>query len=207
MDNSNKAAFATRLNGLNQILGGKDLTKDILSIYFKTLEQYDIDTIINAITKAAVTFKFFPKPVELIEIIEGKTEDRAEIECNKVFEALKKIGPYQSVCFDDPVSQAVIKQHFGGWVKMCADIMEDTVHFSKKDFVLAYSSFQRSGIKVGGYLPGICEIENNSRGIKTKEYIKMIGNYEKCKMVLENKTGQEYFKITDFKNTLKQIRE
>jgi len=197
--------FALRLNGLNQILGGKDLTPGIIDIYFKALEQFEMDEVIKAITKAAVSCKFFPKPVELIEFVQGKIEDKAEIECNKAFEALKRIGPYQSVCFDDFITQAVIKQGFGGWVKFCGESMVETEHFERKDFIKLYESYSRSGIKNGGYLPGISEIENNSNGKNVNPEIIMIGNSEICKQIMKTKTGQENMQVSSYNSVLKQI--
>ena len=184
METIDQRDFANRINALNQTLAGKDLKPEILGVYFRALEKYDLDIVINAISKAAVTCKFFPKPVELIEIIEGKIEDRAEIESNKAFESLKRIGPYQSICFDDPITQAVINNHFGGWVKFCNESMSETEHFQKKEFVKAYEAFSRSGIKKNGYLPGISEIENKSNGRISNIDIILIGDKRKCQSLI-----------------------
>ena len=46
--------------------------------YFQALLTYDIEAVVMAIQGALRSCKFFPRPVELRELIDGSVEDAAE---------------------------------------------------------------------------------------------------------------------------------
>ncbi len=189
--------FLAAISTLQEVFG-KILSDPVLKIYSETLKSYSIEEVENAISQAIGKLKYFPKPAELIEFMGGNVSDKAEVECAKAFRAISAVGSYESVCFDDPITQAVIKQGFGGWVKFCTETMEADKHFRKKDFVKLYASFSRSNMKCGGYLAGISETQNSAAGIEREPQIKLIGDPDKCKQVKMLTTGKEYLEIGNF---------
>lgn len=188
MDYNNKTErkeFMDMFSGLCLTLG-KEPSKNLILAYHTALSRFDIGVVKEAINKAVVSFKWFPKPVEIIELIEGSSVDNSEIQCAQAFEAVRRVGPYESVVFDDPVTQEVIKQYYGGWPKFCEGDEGEEV-FKKNDFKKAYKAFSNQNRKHYGPLYGISAIGNDSNGIKHKPKIKMIGNPERCKQIMERK--------------------
>jgi hypothetical protein len=185
-DKIERKEFLDLLSGLCYTLG-KESNEHLIKTYHTALNRFDISIVKNVINKAVVSFKWFPKPVELIELIEGSSVDNSEIQAAQAFEAIRRVGPYQSVVFDDPVTQEVIKQYYGGWPKFCEGDSKDIV-FKMNDFKKAYKAFSNQNRKHYGSLYGISSISNDSNGIKQISSVKMIGNPEKCKQILEKKS-------------------
>lgn len=157
----------------------------VIEIYFRALEKFTIDEVERGISKACSTHKFFPKPVELIECItggSGNLADKAMIEACRVLEVIKNIGTYSTVCFDDPVTQAVIVQQFGGWAKF-ADMREENEKWFVKDFASGYQAFARQNVRHYGALPGISHGQNALAGREREEKTVYIGDVEKAKAI------------------------
>ncbi|MCP4763806.1 MAG: hypothetical protein GY870_18690 [archaeon] len=164
----------------------KEPTKAFVKVYFDALKEFDIKDVLAAISQSILKSSWFPKPVELRSLIGGSNTDNSEIQCAQAFEAVRRVGPYESVVFDDPVTQEVIKQYYGGWPKFCEGDEGEEV-FKKNDFKKAYKSFSNQNRKHYGPLYGISAIGNDSNGIKQKPKIKMIGNPERCKQIMDRK--------------------
>jgi len=127
MNNNDFERFANALGSLMEI-HGKELSPLAIKTFFNALSEFPIEDVEKAVLNAFTKCKWFPKPVELIEMITGGAEaieDTALYQAGLVLKAIKKIGPYKTVCFDDAVTQAVITNTFGGWVKMCQDSQID----------------------------------------------------------------------------------
>lgn len=157
----------------------------VIEIYFRALEKFTIDEVEKGISKACSTCKFFPKPVELIDCITGGTgnlADKAMVEACRVLEAIKGIGTYTTVCFDDAVTQAVIVQQFGGWAKF-GDMLVENEKWFIKDFCSGYQAFARQNVRHYGALPGISMGQNALAGRERDEKPVYIGDVEKAKAI------------------------
>lgn len=185
MTRADAARFASNLAAMAAVFE-REISKQVTEAYFRSLESFSIDDVEAGIARACKMLKFWPKPVEIIECITGggvRLEDKAEVEACKVLGAIKEIGTYRTVAFDDPVTQAVIVQHFGGWTRF-SEMLEENEKWFIRDFVAAYQAFARSGIKYFGALPGISSGQNALKGIDRKEEPALIGDQEKAKAVL-----------------------
>lgn len=114
---------------------GQDATDFKIKIYAQALEDIPIEQIEHAawsIIKTR-TFASFPKIGELRDAIMGKSEDRAEVQAALVWESVGRYGATRSVVFDDSTTMAVIHQCFGGWQKMCSELMVDQQQWFIKD--------------------------------------------------------------------------
>ena len=163
-------------------------TEIILDAYWDSLKKYSNEKISAAFAYAVRGMQWFPKPVELIKYIEngpGDVQDIAMIEADKVVNAIKSVGAYESVCFDDPVTMAVIENGWGGWIKMC-EIPEAEVKWFKKDFAKLYVAYSSQNIKQHGHLSGIIEHENRVRFPKAVPSPVLIGDKSRAKIVLEH---------------------
>ncbi len=106
-----------------------------------------------ALVKTRV-FASFPKIGEIRDAIGGKAEDQAEVQAALVWDTIRRFGSTRTVMFDDSVTMAVITRSFGGWQKLCAEMMEDKLQWFIKDFAKHYIAFKRSGVHHYEPLPG-----------------------------------------------------
>lgn len=184
MTRQDASRFASSLVAM-AALYEKEPEPQVVEIYFRALEKFTIAEVEQGISKACSTLKFFPKPVELIECItggSGNLADKAMIEACRVLEAVKSIGTYSTVCFDDPITQAVIVQQFGGWAKF-AEMREENEKWFVKDFVAGYQAFARQNVRHYGALPGICHGQNALTGREREEKPVYIGDVQKAKAI------------------------
>jgi len=156
----------------------KDLSEFAVAAYYQTLKNYPIEDVEKVISNAMGSSKFFPRPVELIELLTGSPQDiadRAEVEALKVLCAIRRFGGHKSVSFDDSTTAAVISQGYGGWHKL-ADMLESDSKWFPKDFSRIYQAFARQGIQLNGHLPGLHEIQNTANGFEFNDQPILIGN-------------------------------
>lgn len=197
MNSEDKIRFAEIMAGVAENFNAT-LSKPGLSLRFEALREYSIQAVEKAAHAILRSRKYtsMPTVAEFLEYLGGSsTEDLACIEGVKVLNAVKQVGPYRSVVFDDAVTQAVIQHSFGGWEKINAELTMDNEKWFLKDFEKAYKAFSRQGIKLHGKLLGISDHQNMIRGYKVAEP-KMIGEASKAMHVLsmaEDRTGDLEF--------------
>jgi len=183
--------FAGAIGTVAEVFG-KELTIALTTAYMRTLERFSMQEVESAFGKAMTTMRFFPKPVELIELITGSVGDIAEIEAAKVLEAIKRNGGNASVVFDNATSQAVIVQAFGGWVKMCRELMASDEKWFMKDFIRTYQAYARQGIEHRGHLAGHTEIQNSAANFtKHLPAPVLVGDVVKAKQIANTGPAQK----------------
>ena len=167
---------------------------------FKLLEQFSLPEVEKAALSIMTSRKYtsMPVPADFLEHISGgSAEDKAEVEAGKVLAAIGRHGAYASVVFDDAVTQAVIVQAYGGWVKLCQDCgVEESEHWFRKNFARTWAAYSRQGVKQSGHLPGLFEIANCSNGYH--EHVdppKLVGDPTKARAVLD--AGKSTLKLTE----------
>ena len=193
MNENDFEQFANSIGTLAE-LHNKKLSPLLSKAYFKAIASFTIEEVTNAVERAILELKFFPKPVELIEFITGKggdLADIAEVEASKVINAMRDIGAYSTVVFDDPVTMAVIKQGFGGWIKLCADSMEADNKWFRIEFVKLYKAYANRNVKDYGKLIGIHE-DTNIQGnrLDCVPEPKFIGDRKRAGQVLAGGHGK-----------------
>jgi len=152
---------------------GREPSEFKIELYFQALVEYEIGVIERAamaIIKGRV-YPAFPKPGEIVQEIDGSREDLAVIAWGEVVEAIKRIGPYQSICFADPTIHSVL-EFMGGW-SACGDWLENEMKWKQKEFERLYAIMKDRG-NHKKYLPGVCEIKNGADGFEVDPPI-MIG--------------------------------
>ena len=176
MKNQDKVRFAKVMVVLSEIFDqGREPSEFKIEIYFQALSEYEIGVIEKAATtiiKSRV-YPAFPKPGEIIQEIEGSKEERAVSAWGEVVEAIKRTGPYQSVCFSDSTIHSVI-DFMGGW-PATGDWLESELKWKQKEFERLYTIMKDKGNNKK-YLPGIQEIENGVKGFKFAPPIMIGGN-------------------------------
>ena len=186
MTDDDKTSFAQIMIGLAENYG-QTLTTAGLKLRFEALRQFPLDAVKAASMSLLASRKYnsMPTVADFLEHIGGgNAEDKAEIEAGKVVEAVRSVGAYRSVVFDDPVTMAVISRAFGGWVRLCQNMTDREEKFFRREFKQAYGSYSRQGIREGGALLGISESQNVGRGLEYREAPRLIGDNAKAQQVL-----------------------
>ena len=174
-----------------------NLKDGAVSMRFEALKEYSIEQIQKAATSIVKTRKYTKMPTiaDFIDHIDGSSEDRAAIGALKVWNAIGRVGNYETVVFDDPVTMAVIEQYFQGWIKLCEMPEKDKPWFMR-DFEKTYKSFKSAGIKKYGKLIGTSEADNAERGyIDHIPEPKLIGDKKVAEVVLIG--NAKYKEITE----------
>jgi hypothetical protein len=164
-------------------------TELTLTMYKKSMERFSIEQIEAAFWNALNSLKWFPKPVELIDFVTGgpqQIQDQATIEATSVLKSIKRVGAYQSIQFEDCVTNAVIQDGFGGWVKMCEELTSDNEKWFIRDFSAFYQAFVRQGRKLNTHLPGKFEIQIAANGYLFEDDIVLVSSDFRGKQSLIN---------------------
>ena len=157
MVDQDKEQFSMIMIGMAENFNAQ-LSPTGIAMRFECLREHSIETIRQAALSIVKSRKYtnMPTVADFEEFLGGgRAEDIAEVESGKVIDAIKKYGGYANVCFDNPVTQAVIVNGFGGWTTMCSELMVDQHKFFIKDFNRIYSAYSRQNHKRFGRLDGL----------------------------------------------------
>lgn len=186
-----KRRFASLMTSLADYYE-KSLSKGVLALYWEGLRQYDYE----AIEKAAWAHtqlpdeagRWMPKVSDLNKMLAGRTSDQGQIAWSKVDRAVRTVGPWADVAFDDPLIHRVI-QEMGGWVHMC-NTDEKQYPFTAKEFVTRYQAYKMTGDtpEHAPYLVGIASSQNQHSGQQQKLEVRLLGNVEKARQIASGKT-------------------
>lgn len=111
--------FTIMMVGIGEIYRSpisKFLTGHLLKS-LKHFEWQDVECALNAHIYNPDCGQFFPKPADVVRFIEGSGETRALQAWSKVEQAIKQVGGYQSVVFDDALIHAVL-ENMGGCISI-----------------------------------------------------------------------------------------
>jgi len=167
-------------------LYGKPASSHMIAIWWGALREYDLQGVRHAFdrhVKNPDSGQFMPKPADVIRMVQGSTQDAALVAWSKVDKAVRHVGPYATVAFDDPVIHAVI-QDMGGWVQVGSKTDKDWP-FIAKEFETRYRGYRLQG-SAGEYPPslaGIAESQNSQTGFRSPPPV-LIGDQERALSVI-----------------------
>ena len=186
MIESEKPHFIAMLTGVADYYG-KTLSGVVISIYWEGLKRFDLKAIEGAAGRhisAGDAGQFMPKVVDFSKLIEGSGQDGALLAWAKVMRAVRYIGTYQSVAFDDPVIHAAIAD-MGGWLAMGQINEEHELVFKEREFVAKYRAYKNRGdLQYPAKLLGIFDQENRTNGFDDAK-VALIGDTSVAQKVLE----------------------
>lgn len=170
----------------------KPMTEVSLMLWWTTLQAYDIAAVREGLMRHMQnpdSGQFMPKPADVIKFIGGTTQDGALVAWAKVDRAVRSIGTYQTVVFDDPIIHAVIAD-MGGWISM-GSRNEDEWPFVAKEFENRYRGYRMRGgaEQYQKTLIGIADSSNAISGQPMQPPV-LIGNEIKARQVLERGTDR-----------------
>lgn len=171
----------------------QDFSKFLGGVWIAAMEAYTFDEVKQAIERHTMnpdSGQFMPKPADVVKMLGGTSIDVAMQAWSRVERAIRSIGQYQSVAFDDPLVHRVAYD-MGGWVKLCtAAQTEKDFEFVGKEFQTRYRSFTMRGERpeFPGWLVGFAEAQNAQQGISQRLNVRAIGDVRKCWAVLSTGT-------------------
>lgn len=171
------------------------------TMFFRALERFEypiVEYAFNAYLQSSDSKFGFPKPANIIEIVEGSQTEQESIAWMALNTAIRKIGIYQSVIFADPnVSDSVIRV-WGGWIRCCEEARQlNAIQWEakRKDFIAAFRIARKIPRKHAGpvLLTGLHQVENkaNRQFPKRQPYgvILLDGRVESRDLQLDQRTG------------------
>lgn len=197
MQNQDRAEFAKLLTSVYSAYD-KDISEFTLTAFWETLKRFDFEDVRRAFHVHygnPDSGQFAPKPGNIIKILEGGSGDRGLLAWSKVERAVRQVGPYQSVVFDDPIIHAVIRD-MGGWIQL-GDCQEREFEFRGKEFATRYRGYAETGRNDNfpAKLIGIAEADN-TRNKRRVDPPLLIGNRQQAQLVLEQGASESGLMIT-----------
>lgn len=169
---------------------GKELSENVVDLYWNGLREYDLASVKRALwahVRNPDTGQFMPKIADVAKMTQGRTDDQAAVAWSKLDQAVRRVGTYQCVVFDDPVIHRVVLD-MGGWVYIGGKD-EKEWPFVAKEFQNRYRGY-RMRDETPEYPPvliGLANAQNSKAGFRENPPI-LIGDERKALAVMKGGT-------------------
>ncbi len=164
-----------------------------LNLIFNALQRFDLEQIKQGLTAHINDPKhgdFAPKPADIVRHIEGDGDSRALAAWSKVEQAIRTVGPYESVVFDDPRTMAAVDD-MGGWIKLC-EVTEKELQFKGNEFVKRFMGYlSRPPEQFPAKLLGMTEAANSGEHQEFVQEPRLIGKPKLCLQVMRKGTKKK----------------
>lgn len=177
---------------------GRDISAFSIDVWYEAMKNFDLSAVTEAMNRHLMnpdTGQFLPKPADIVRMLQGSTQDSALQAWAKVDRAVRCIGSYQSVAFDDPLIHRVLHE-MGGWISLGQKTSEEWP-FVAKEFENRYRGY-RSRSEIPDYpsvLIGLTEAHNEKHGFRAETPV-FIGSPEEAKRVIERGTSSPLIGFT-----------
>jgi len=168
----NKKTFSGMIEILEASYKEK-VSKETSKIYWDVLKDYDDKVIKDVTIKCIKELKYFPKISEIINAIEGNSEDEAELAYLEFKKKLDNEGSYLSVEFIKYPAIGATIEAMGGWIRV-SDTLLDDEKWLRINFIRLYNIMKKRG-EYPDELPGRFEIENSNKGYTEKTMLEKYG--------------------------------
>lgn len=165
---------------------GKEMSDFAGQVWVQACEGFELAQATKALSAHLMDpdrGQFMPKPADLVRTLHGTQSDRSLIAWGKTLDAMRRVGAYTSVVFDDGVIHAVIED-LGGWVKACQTELDELPHLQRR-FCESYKAYSRRGeVSFPPRLPGAHELENGLQGRHLAPPV-LVGNPQRAQQVAQ----------------------
>lgn len=161
---------------------GRELSENVIDLYWNGLREYDLASVKRALwahVRNPDTGQFMPKIADVARMTQGRTDDQAAVAWSKVDQAVRRVGTYQCIVFDDPVIHRVLLD-MGGWVYIGSKDENDWP-FVAKEFQNRYRGY-RMRDETPEYPPvliGLANAQNGKAGFRLNPPI-LVGDERKA---------------------------
>ena len=176
----------------------KPLSEGAKVLYWQGLVNYDLSAIKLALfrhLRNPDVGQFMPKISDVVRMLQGSTLDSALAAWAKVDQAVRHVGTYDSVVFDDAIIHKVL-QDMGGWIGLSQKTDSDWP-FVAKEFENRYRGFKARGeaLVYPRVLIGAYEASNGHKGHKAAPPI-LIGNKAAAELVHKGGSNKPALQFT-----------
>jgi hypothetical protein len=200
MQPQDAVAFGKVLTRTLKLYPGAAMTPDVIELWFEGLMQFPLEDIATALNRHVFDpdqGKFQPKPADIVLHLAGGSATRSLRAWTKVEKAVRVVGHYRSVCFDDPIINKLIDD-MGGWVKLASTETVEDLKFRGLEFQKRYTGLMQTG-GVGTdyppYLPGAAESHNAVEGMQVDPPA-LIGDPMAAAKIMHNGNGSTALRVT-----------
>lgn len=173
----------------------------VVYMVFQSLIAFSLEDIEHALARHMTNpdnGQFPPKPADIVRLLQGSSQSASGEAWAKVDYAIRCVGNYRSVVFDDPKIHAAIER-LGGWQKV-ALTGNDEYPFLRNNFVKLYQGFTFAPpASFPRKLIGTCEHENSQheefRRGKAKDQPALVGDKERARLVYQGGGDQGVVQI------------
>lgn len=131
--------------------------------YWLALNDIPLVDFQRACFRAMRELRFFPKPVELRDLVFGSVQDAIESAWTSWRNAARRLGGTTSVAFSDAALAETLKQIFGGWPEACAcELSPEMWSAKRKEFERVYRLMREKSWSAPHMLAGSHERNNAS---------------------------------------------
>lgn len=191
-------AFSELVSATSDVLDRKPLSGTALQVWWAALSMYDFAAVRRAFSvhmRDPDRGQFMPKPADIIRAIGGTTQDAALRAWAMVDKAVRQVGTYQSVVFEDAYIHRAIAD-MGGWIAL-GQKKEDEWPFVAREFENRYRGYaaRRESPEYQRVLIGVYEAANATNGQPIAPP-RLIGNPERCNAVLAGGSSAPMLTVT-----------
>ena len=185
MNNSDRPAFAKMMVALGEYYE-REISDGLISMYWQGLEHYDIFSVREALNRHMQnpdSGQWMPKIADIAKMLAGTSQDSALQAWAKVDKAVRHVGTYSDVAFDDPLIHRVIHD-MGGWIALGMK-RDDEWPFVAREFENRYRGHRMRSERpeYPGVLIGLTNAHNMKAGFQ-QEPARLIGNPEQAGRVM-----------------------
>lgn len=166
----------------------------LLETYWQCLKAYPFaqvkQAMLNTLQNPDRQKWGMPTPANLIVLIQGDSHSHALKAWSQIITAIRTVGRYDSVVFDNPIIHCVIRD-MGGWIYLCQQ-PEKELPFLRHEFEKRYHNYQVKPLpNYPRSLKGSLEHDNQVQGFSsTPPDPILIGDTQKALVVYANGTKQ-----------------
>lgn len=186
MNKSDFDSFSKIISSIGDMYG-KTVSDMALSIWWNALNHLELSAIREALSahiRNPDNGQFMPKPADVIRLLGGTTTDQANIAWSKVDKAVKTIGAYRDIAFDDPIIHKVIEE-MGGWHQL-GQRDDREWGIIENRFITRYRSYIIFGVDTyPGILIGTSNMYNMRNGYDLCPTY-LFGDPEKARLTIAN---------------------
>ncbi|WP_426269179.1 DUF6475 domain-containing protein [Dyella kyungheensis] len=202
MQQTDREAFSGLLTNVMAYYG-RDTSTFLLDVFWTGLSAHDYEDVQRAFDLHARNpdnGQFPPKLADITKLLEGSTQTQGMRAWAKVERAVRSVGAYRSVVFDDPLIHVVLIE-MGGWTPLCRCEASD-MPFKAREFERRYASYRlrRELPAFPPRLMGESESQNRLNGRVAYEVKPvLVGDQDRALKVLERGADVGALRITDMR--------
>jgi len=187
MIDHDKPRFSAMLAGVMDLYG-KALSLPAAGLWWASLQRFslaDVECGFGRYVQDPDQGRYPPTPAGIIGQIEATGNQAGTSAFDRVCQAIRSVGPYETVVFDDPLIHAVV-DGLGGWIHICQSWTDEDLKFREREFSTRYQAARKDpALRYPGKLIGIAEAHNSREALLDHAHEPLlIGDHSKATAVL-----------------------